>query len=97
MTDADKIAGLMMFAKTNIIMDATGKTREQAMRICEYEFELDYNQKRVLALEYWLGNGRRATNRRLITIPLDSGAGDMTNPIWTTILDWMDKNKQSPA
>ena len=97
MTDADKIAGLMGFAKTNIIMSATGKTREQAMRIYEYEFELDYKQKRVLALEYWLGSGRRDKNRRHITIPSDNGAGDMTNPVWTTILDWMDKNKQSPA
>jgi hypothetical protein len=97
MSDADKMSAFLGFIKSRMIMEATGKTREQAMRIEEFEFEMNYSTKRIESLSYWLGSGRRDKNHRYISIAPDNPAGDMTNGVWTHFFELVEKVKQSPA
>ena len=57
-------AGLMRAMKSLAIMKHTGKSKEMAMRIDEFEFCIDPKTKTLKGLEYWIGKGRRTSNRR---------------------------------
>jgi hypothetical protein len=65
-------AALMRAMKSLAIMKHTGKTKEMAMRIDEFEFCIDPKNKTLKGLEYWIGRGRRTSNRRHIDLENDN-------------------------
>jgi hypothetical protein len=70
-------AALMGYIKTSVLMKHRGMTTEQAKRVVEFEFELSKDFKELRGLEYWLGKGRRKTNRRIIDLSGDAEFDDL--------------------
>ena len=52
-------------------MKHNGMTKERAMRVPEFEFEFDDETNQLCGLVYWLGDGRRTTNRRYVNLAND--------------------------
>jgi hypothetical protein len=75
--NVNDIAVLMSYIKTSVLMKHKGMTTEQAKRVVEFEFELSEDGKELCGLEYWLGNGRRKTNRRTIDLSGDAEFDDL--------------------
>ena len=57
--------------KSLILMKHKGMTKERAIRVPEFEFEFDGDTNQLCGLEYWLGDGRRTTNRRYVSLADD--------------------------
>jgi hypothetical protein len=89
-----RTAVMMGFIKTMILMKHKGMTKEQAMRVHEFEFEFDDKDKTLTGLEYWLGNGRRKTNYRRIDLSADAEFDEMFTK---GVLEYFEPPTPAPA
>jgi hypothetical protein len=78
-------------------MKHKGMTAEQAKRVVEFEFELSEDGKELQRLEYWLGNGRRKTNLRIIDLSGDAEFDDLFYNIIHSNSCWSRSQSNAPA
>ena len=55
-----------------VLMKHKGMTPDAAMRVQEFEFQIDEKERQLDGLDYWLGNGRRKNNCRHIDLSADA-------------------------